>query len=147
MELMALDPNEFLNIDISRINDNDEVCWEYSDSPDDEEDWERIDGTGVWCRPSPRTVAISTAAQTVHISSLKPSNMLEWYYRLNALFDAGEAYLYADTREGIVPIRITIHELKDHIGLRVETDNWSNSKFDSYVRSMRMREHLKEFLI
>ena len=139
-------PEDFLNVDITHIKNQDKICWEYTHEPDSDEDWEEVNETGLWCRPAPRTFAISTAAELVHLSKLQPSTLFEWYYRLNALFDANEYFLFTESDEGPIPIRITLHDLKDHLGMRIDTKDWSNSKFDSLVRSLRMRTHLREFI-
>jgi len=135
------------DIDISRIKNSDRICWEYTTNPplDEKETW--LEATQeMYCRLSPITQALATSLDHVHLSVLKPSNILEWYYRLHALFDAGIGFLYTDTPEGEVPIRITLTDLKDHLGLRVDTNDWETNKFDKSIRNIRMRNHIKELL-
>jgi len=135
------------DIDISRIKNSDHICWEYTtEPPPDEEDvW--LEATqNMYCKLSPLTQALATSLDHVHLSVLKPSNILEWYYRLHALFDAGIGFLFTDTPEGEVPIRITLTDLKDHLGLRVDTNDWETNKFDRSIRNIRMRNHIKELI-
>lgn len=134
------------DIDISHIKNNDEVCWQYTtNSPIDEDDW--LDtGAGVYYKLSPITQALALASDHVHLTTLKPSNIMEWYYRLDALFDAGVGFMFTDTNEGEVPIRLHITDLKDHLGLKIRTTNWDDAKFDRYIRQKRMQNHLRELL-
>jgi len=139
--------NESYDIDISRIRNSDRVCWEYTTEPplNEEDGW--FEATeDMFCKLSPVTEALATCSDFVHLSTLKPSNILEWHYRLNALFDAGVGFLFTDTPEGEVPIRITLNDLKDHIGLKIRTLNYSLEKFDKGVRDLRMQNHLRELL-
>ena len=138
---------ESYDIDISRIKDSDRICWDYTTEPPIEEDDRWFEATNnMYCKLSAVTEALATSSDHVHLSILKPSNILEWYYRLNALFDAGIGFLYTDTPEGEVPIQINITDLKDHLGLRLETNNWDTSKFDKCIRNTRMQNHLREIL-
>tara|TARA_R100001082_G_scaffold96639_2_gene64264 strand:+ start:1730 stop:2155 length:426 start_codon:yes stop_codon:yes gene_type:complete len=135
------------DIDISRIKNSDRICWEYSEERpiDDQDEW--FEATGdMFCRLSSITQALATCSDHVHLDVIKPSNVLEWYYRLDALFDAGVGFLFVTTPEGEVPIRITINDIKDHIGLRIDVNNWETNKFDHSIRTIRMQNHLKELL-
>tara|TARA_R100000458_G_C8247309_1_gene224934 strand:+ start:605 stop:1033 length:429 start_codon:yes stop_codon:yes gene_type:complete len=135
------------DIDISRIKNSDRICWEYTTDPPLEEEKEWFEATqNMFCKLSPITQALATCSDYVHLNVLKPSNIMEWYYRLDALFDAGVAFLYTDTPEGEVPIRININDLKDHIGLRVDIFNWDSHKFDRSIRNLRMTNHLREII-
>ena len=71
---------------------------------------------------------------------------MEWYYRLDGLFDAGLGFLHTETVEGEVPIRITINDLKDHLGLRIDTAPWEEKKFDRCLRHLRMQNNLRNIL-
>ena len=55
-------------------------------------------------------------------------------------------FLFSETVEGEIPIRMTITDLKDHLGLRIKVRNWDNTKFDKSVRTLRMQNHLRELL-
>ena len=134
------------DIDISRIKDNDKVCWQYtSNPPDEEEDWFQATHN-MYCRLSPVTEALATSSDYVHLPIIKPSNIMEWFYRLDALFDAGVGFIFIDTREGEIPIRITINDLKDHLGLRIDTAPWEEKKFDRCLRHLRMQNNLRNIL-
>ena len=139
-------PNNLV-FDISHVRNADKVCWEYSteDNLDPEEGWEQTD-SGISVRISPKTLGLVTSGEYVHLKNISSSNIMEWYYRIRCLFDAGEYFLYTNTDEGDVPIQLNLHDLKDHIGLRLKTTGWSNTKFDSLIRSLRMKHHLREFL-
>ena len=136
---------ESYDIDISHIKNNDSVCWQYTTNPPLEDDnW--FETRDVYYKLSPVTEALAVASDNVHIPKLIPSNIMEWYYRLDALFDAGVGFLFMDTEEGEVPIRFTLNDLKDHLGLRVRINNWDSQKFDKYLRQLRMQNHLRELL-
>lgn len=137
---------ESYDIDITRIKNSDKVCWEYTKNPpnDDEEWFEATED--MFYKLSPKTEALAASSEHVRLSLLKASNILEWYYRLEALFDAGVAFLYTDTVEGEIPIRLSLSDLKDHLGLRIGTSNWDSSKFDRSVRHLRMQNCLRELL-
>jgi len=135
------------DIDISNIRDSDRICWQYTTEPplNEEERW--FEATqNMYCKLSPITEALATSSDYVHLEKLKPSNILEWYYRLHSLFDAEIGFLYTDTPEGEVPIKITLTDLKDHLGLRVDTNNWDTNKFDRSIRNIRMQNHIRELL-
>ena len=135
------------DIDISHIKDSDRICWQYTKEPplEEEENW--FEATeDLYCKLSAITEALATSSDFVHLTKLKPGNIMEWFYRLNSLFDAGIGFLFMDTEEGEIPIKITIHELKDHLGLRVDTFEWDSHKFDRSIRNLRMRNHLREIL-
>ena len=100
----------------------------------------------MYCKLSPITEALATSSDYVHLSKIKPSNLMEWYYRLDSLFDAGLGFLFSETLEGEIPIRLTINDLKDHLGLRIDTHCQSAEKFDRTIRNIRMSNHLKELL-
>lgn len=139
------DYNEF-DIDISSISDSDKICWKYTkDPPEDEDDW--IEATDdLFCKLSPITGALATSSDFVHLKHIKPSNIMEWYYRLDSLFDAGMHFLFTVVEEGEIPIRITLYDLHDHLGLRVDTFHWNTQKFDRVVRNIRMKNLLNELL-
>ena len=139
------DYNE-LEIDISRIKNSDKICWKYSKNPpENDENW--VEATeDLFCKLSPVTTALAASSDFVHLKQLKPSNIMEWYYRLDSLFDAGVGFLFFEVDEGEVPMKITLHDLQDHLGLRVDTFHWNTAKFDRVIRNVRMRGHLKELL-
>ena len=135
------------DIDISHIKNSERICWQYTTEPPlDEaiEEWKESED--IYYKLSPITHALATSSDYVHLSKLVPSTILEWYYRLSALFDAGEGFLYTNTPEGEVPIQITLSDLKDHLGLRVDTRSWDTHKFDRSIRNIRMQNHLRELL-
>jgi len=135
------------DIDISSIKDSDKVCWQYTKKPPMEEEDSWFEATGeMFCKLSPTTEALATSSDHVRLNKLKPSNIMEWYYRLDALFDAGVAFMFVDTKEGEVPIRLNIHDLKDHLGLRIDTKTHSSERFDRSIRNLRMQNHLRELL-
>jgi len=139
---------ESYNIDISHIRNSDKVCWQYTRYPPDEEgedNW--VEATeNMYCKLSTITEALAVSSDWVHLSVLKPSNILEWQYRLSTLFDAGVGFLFTDTPEGEVPIPLTLTDLKDHIGFRVHISAWDASKFDRSVRHIRMTNHLRDLI-
>tara|TARA_R100000995_G_C3446636_1_gene106007 strand:- start:35 stop:460 length:426 start_codon:yes stop_codon:yes gene_type:complete len=133
-----------INYDLTDIKNSDEICWEYSPSSDEldfEDGWTETDA-GILIRMNPVTMGLIASAEEIRMSSLCQGNVLEWVYRLNALFDAGESVLSVDTKEGPVPIRFRNHDLKEHVGLKVSVHNWSKEKFDAYVRQLRMHRIL-----
>jgi|TARA_Y100001938_G_scaffold148491_1_gene232341 hypothetical protein len=133
-----------LKWDISGIKDSDNICWEYipaDEMPDLEEGWEPVEG-GLFQRMNPKTMGIIMASTTLHINNISQSNLLEWIYRLDSLFDAGKSFIAVETDEGEIPIRIRIEDLKDHIGLKTSASNWPKTKFDAHVREVRMMRHL-----
>lgn len=141
--------SESYDIDISHIKNSDKVCWQYSTKPPSEEDyidWHQATDD-MYYKLSPITEALAVASDHVHLNKLIPSTLLEWYYRLDALFDAGIGFIFIDTPEGEVPIRMTLSDLKDHLGLRINTTYWDSKRFDKSIRTARMRNHLKELLI
>jgi len=133
-----------LKWDISGIKNSDEVCWEYipaDELPDMEEGWEKVEG-GLFQRMNPKTTGIIIASGVIHLNHLSQSNLLEWIYRLDACFDAGKSFIAVDTDEGEIPIRIRVEDLKDHMGLKTSASNWPKTKFDAYVREIRIMRHL-----
>ena len=124
---------ESFNIDISGIKNSDKVCWQYTTDPpmDEIEEWE--ENGSIFYKLDPKTEALAVASDHVHLKKICASNILEWYYRLDALFDAGLGFIYVDTAEGEVPIRININDLKDHIGVKVDCKCWVNYQFDMYA--------------
>jgi len=139
---------EAYNIDISYIKNSDKVCWQYTKYPPDDEGQENwIQATeDLFCKLSTTTEALAVASDWVHLPILKPSNILEWQYRLSALFDGGVGFLFTDTPEGEVPIPLALPDLKDHIGFRVHTTAWDTSRFDRSIRTLRMTNHLRDLI-
>ena len=133
-----------INYDLTDIKNSDEICWEYSPTTDDldfEEGWTETDA-GILIRMNPVTMGLIASAEEIRLKNLCPGNMLEWIYRLDALFDAGQSLISIETEEGSVPIRFRKHDLKDHMGLKVDVTTWPKEKFDAYVRQLRMHRHL-----
>jgi len=132
--------------DLSGIRNSDIICWEYSEpSPDLARDdgWEPAgDNSGMLMRMNPKTSGIIVASSEIHLSHISPTNLLEWIYRLDSFFDAGNSYLSTWTAEGEVPIRINLHDLKDHVGLKTSAKTWPKTRFDSRVRELRIVKHL-----
>ena len=137
---------ESFNIDISGIKNSDKVCWQYTTDPpmDEIEEWE--ENGSIFYKLDPKTEALAVASDHVHLKKICASNILEWYYRLDALFDAGLGFIYVDTAEGEGPIRININDLKDHLGFKVDCKCWDNNQFDKYARNLKMRKHLKDII-
>ena len=139
--------HESYDIDITHIKDADKICWEYTTEPPkhkEEEGWQ--ESGNLFYKLSSITESLAVASDYVHLDKIVPSNIFEWYYRLEALFDAGEGFLFTDTQEGEIPIRINLTDLKDHLGLRINTTSWEASKFDKNIRRLRMRSHLRNLL-
>lgn len=137
---------ESYDIDISHIKDNDKVCWQYTtDPPLDDEEWVQAEGE-IYYKLDPKTQALALASDYVHIEKIKPSNIMEWYYRLDSLFDIGIGFIHTETPEGEIPIRCNLRDLTDHLGLRVRTSPWDNHKFDRYIRQLRMKNNLRSLL-
>ena len=139
---------ESYDIDISHIKNSDKVCWQYTkDPPLDESyiDWHQAN-EDMYYKLSPVTEGLAVASDYIHLNKLIPSTILEWYYRLDALFDAGLGFIFISTPEGDVPIRVTLSDLKDHLGLRINTTHWDSRKFDRSIRNVRMQNHLRELL-
>ena len=134
-----------IEYDLSGIPESDTVCWEYLPADDPsihtEDGWEKTDG-GIYIRMKPITLGVIAASELVRLSHLSQGNILEWIYRLDALFDAGKTTLATPTPEGDVPIRFRPQDLKPHLGLKVSTPVWSKEKFDAYIRQARMHRHL-----
>jgi len=133
--------------DLSGIRNSDIICWEYAEPSKKltrDDGWEPAgDGSGMVMRMCPKTSGLIVAASELHLSHISPTNMLEWIYRLEAFFDAGNYYLSTWTKEGEVPIRLTLHDLRDHIGLKVAVKNWPKTRFDNRVRELRIVRHLE----
>ena len=136
---------ESYEIDISRIKNSDIVCWQYTTSPTSDEEW-KLAGANIYCKLSPITEALAVSSDYVHLTSIKPSNLMEWFYRLDALFDAEVGFLFVETREGEIPIRVTLNDLKTHLGLQIEINHWDTGKFDKSIRHLRMQNHLRKIL-
>jgi len=134
-----------IEYDFTDILDSDEICWEYLPGDDPsvhlEEGWEKTEG-GIYIRMSPITLALLASCEYVRLSSISTGNILEWIYRLDALYDAGKTSLAVETDEGEVPIRFRSQDVKAHIGLKVSAPVWSKEKFDAYIRQARMHRHL-----
>ena len=131
--------------DLSEIKNSDLICWEYSKPSKDltlDDGWEPT-GDGLVMRMSPKTTGIIMASAEIHLNHISPTNLLEWIYRLECFFDAGKSYMDTMTKEGPVPIRLTLHDLRDHIGLRTNVRNWTKTRFDSRVREIRIVRHLE----
>ena len=131
--------------DLSNIKHSDIICWEYSEFSNDlakDDGWERT-SDGMMMRMNPKTTGIIMASSGIHLNHISPTNLLEWIYRLDSFFDAGKSYLSTWTTEGEVPIRLTLHDLRDHIGLRTNMRNWPKTRFDAKVREIRIVKHLE----
>ena len=133
-----------LEWDLESIKNNKELCWEHTTDPelvDEEEGWQEIEDD-VYVRLNPKTYALILASDGVHLSSIRSSNLIEWKYRLDTLFDLGEYYLFTDSADGDIPIRIRFSDLKPHVGLKTSATTWSKEKFDKYIRETRMKHIL-----
>ena len=133
-----------LSWDLDAIKNNGQICWEYTDDPisiDPNGDWKEINGGG-FIRMNPKTHALIESTKEIHLSSLTQSNINEWKYRLDHLFDAGLSFLFTDDIEGEIPIRIRFNDLSQHIGLKTSAPVWPKERFDAYVRELRMRKQL-----
>jgi hypothetical protein len=132
--------------DLSGIKNSNSICWEYSDDPEGlhlDDGWKMDSTSGMMVRMSPKTSGLIIASSELHLNHISARNLLEWIYRLDSFFDAGKSYLATWTVEGEVPIRIGIHDLRDHIGLKTTSSNWAKSRFDTRVRELRIVRHLE----
>ena len=134
-------------IDLTQIKDCENICWDYSNDPlseeDFERDWQEL-ATGVWISLKPATQAIAHCTGAVGLQEITSSNIIEWYYRLSCLFDAGEAFLYLETPEGNVPMRISAVDLKKHIGLKCKVKTQTKEEFDLNLRDIRVKHILSQ---
>lgn len=85
------------------------------------------------------TDAIIASASSVGLSTISPSSLTEWLYRLNALFDAGIFFLFTSTPEGNVPLRFHPNDLVSHLHIRFlfPITPLSDSDFDIAVANIR----------
>jgi|3_EtaG_2_1085321.scaffolds.fasta_scaffold52388_2 hypothetical protein len=130
--------------DLDGIKNKDKVCWEYTDEPlkiDPDASWNEI-GNGSYVRMNPKTHALIESTKDLHLSSLTQTNLNEWKYRLDSLFDAGVSFLFSDATEGEVPIRLRFSDLSLHIGLKTSASTWTKERFDSSIRELRMTRQL-----
>jgi hypothetical protein len=136
---------EMIEYDLTSIPNSDEICWEYLPDGDpsilSDEGWEQTEG-GIFIRMSPITMGVIASSEYVRLKTISSGNILEWIYRLDCLFDAGQTTLAVSTLEGDIPIRFRPPDLKKHIGLKISTPVWSKEKFDAYIRQLRMHRHL-----
>lgn len=126
--------------DLSGIRNSDIICWEYTSPSDDttlDDGWEKTTD-GLMMRMCPITTGIIMASGDIHLNHISPTNILEWIYRLESFFDADKSYLSVWTEEGEVPIRLSVHDIKDHIGLRTNVKNWTKERVDRRVRELRI---------
>tara|TARA_Y100001963_G_C6785061_1_gene452163 strand:- start:1225 stop:1653 length:429 start_codon:yes stop_codon:yes gene_type:complete len=131
--------------DFDDIEDHEDVCWEYTTDgllAYDEEDWEQVDDR-MYTRMHPKVKGLINAAKDLHLAQINQTNLIEWKYRLDCLFDAGKFYLTSSTNEGDIPIRYRFDDLKIFNGLKVNIQSWTKEKFDSSLREIRMRRLLK----
>ena len=132
-----------MNVDweFDDIKNHEEVCWEYTEDgllAYEEEGWEQVDDT-MYTRMSPKIKGLIQSSKDVHLGQINPTNMIEWKYRLDCLFDAGKYYLTSDTKEGDVPIRYRFSDLKTFEGLKEAIPSWTKDKFDTSLREIRMK--------
>ena len=134
-------------VDLTKIKNSEDICWDYTTDPyedeDLERDWQEL-ATGVWISLKPMTLAIAQSTQAVGLNAITKSNIIEWYYRLSCLFDAGESFLYLETQEGNVPMRISPVDLRKHIGLECKVKLKSKEEFDLGLRDIRVKNILSE---
>ena len=126
--------------DLSGIRNSDIICWEYTRPSEEttlDDGWEPTPD-GLMMRMCPKTTGIIMASGEIHLNHISPTNILEWIYRLECFFDAGKGYLATWTEEGEVPIRLSVHDIKDHIGLKTNVKNWTKERFDRRVRELRI---------
>jgi len=129
---------------LSDIKNNNELCWEYTEDPltvDAEGEWKEV-GNGMYVRMAPKTQALIQSTRSVHLNALNQSNINEWKYRLDQLFDAGVSFLFCDSEDGEVPLRARFSDLSSHIGLKTSASVWTKERFDSYIRELRMERQL-----
>jgi hypothetical protein len=130
--------------DITQIADADTVCYQYAESSDlgenpEEFGWTCKDGV-TWSRLSPKTQAFVISAPHVHLEEITSSNIDEWLYRLDSLYDAGLGFLTTTSPEGEVPLRLRAQDVADHIGLRLTITPWDTPRFERHIRSLRMSQ-------
>lgn len=85
------------------------------------------------------TDAIIASASSVGLSTISPSTLPEWLYRLNALFDAGIFFLFTSTPEGNVPLRFHPNDLVSHLHIHFlfPITPLDNSLFDVTIANIR----------
>ena len=123
------------------IDDHENVCWEYTTDgllAYEESGWDQVDDS-MYTRMHPKVKGLIQASKDVHLAQINPTNMIEWKYRLDCLFDAGKYYLTSDTDEGDIPIRYRFSDLKTFEGLKISITAWTKEKFDSSIREIRMK--------
>ena len=129
-----------LNWDFSEVRDADRVCFQAlpPGQPPEGTGWELDEEDGYYHRLHPKAYAIVIATPIIGMPQLTSSNLEEMLYRLDALFDAGVYFMFSDTPEGKVPIRINRHDLKQYLGLKTSARIISAAQFDKVVRGYRM---------
>jgi len=86
----------------------------------------------------PKVAALIWASAQVGLSHVSFENIEEWLYRLDALFDAGNAFMFMNTPEGRVPVRLNRRDLELYVGLRTSAKPIPHQLFDSIIRGLRM---------
>lgn len=140
-----------LSWDVTRVKNSDDVCFERIDASrikkeDLGKEWSRSDDS-TYVRLSPKTAALVWSTTQTGIREFTSSNIEEILYRLDALFDAGVAFLFARIdHEGMIPIRITREDVHIHTGLKTSAHPWGPQEFDKHVRDLRTQRQLNALL-
>ena len=136
-----------LRWDLTKVKHSNRVCFERVQKPSFEPgpEWEKGED-GSWTRLSPKTAALVWSTTQTGIPIVTSANIEEVLYRLDALFDAGVAFLFANTQEGLVPIRISRDDIVRHIGMETNANSWGPQDFDKHIRSLRTQRQLHGML-
>ena len=135
-----------IDYDLSRIVNLETTCYQYAKFEDVPAvtlkacDW-RPSKNNLIRRLDPKTKGLIDASEHIHLPRLHKGSIMEWWYRLHHLWDAGVAFLAVETYEGWVPLPLRIQDLEDHLGLEVMIDMWPAHRFDREIRRLRTKEN------
>lgn len=127
-----------LQWDVSRVIHSDAICFTMLDPEEAADDFCLPNSEGTLYRLNPLTRAIILSTVSVGLNAITPLHLEEYQYRLDALFDAGVYFWYGSSPEGQVPLRIGRRHLVQHIGLTTSAATIPNSRFDAFVRQLRL---------
>lgn len=132
-------------IDLTEIKNSEEICYDYFEGyepPEDGREWEKLE-TNLWLSIRPVTNAIISASFDVGLDRINEANLLEWLYRTNCLFDVGKYFLFIETEEGEVPLRLRACDFKSHLNFYCDSKVVGKRDFDLSLRSIRIKNILK----
>lgn len=123
--------------DLNNVS-GDNWCEEVPVSADDDEKEMRRRGFErrgqTWQRMRKITSAIIWASGQIGMDEITRRNLKEWFYRLESMFDAGVYFLHSQHAGQEIPIRISMRDLMEHVGLVTSAPQWSKSEFDRVCR-------------